>query len=56
MSKDPSSYFTWLLRGCIRDDYIADDKALRESLIFTLLGMVCSILTVYALSLVGFLV
>ena len=56
MSKDPSSYFTWLLRGCIRDDYIADDRVLKESLIFTLLGMMCSVLTVYALSLLGLFV
>jgi len=56
LSKDPSSFFTWLLRGCIRDDYIPDDKVLKESLIFTLLGMACSILTVYALSLLGLFV
>jgi len=56
MSKDQSSFFTWLLQRCIRDDYVGDERVLKESLLFTLLGMGCSVLTVYALSLLGLFV
>jgi hypothetical protein len=56
MSKDPSAFFGGLLRSCIRDDHFEDRNMVRESLIFTFLGIGSSVLTVYALSLLGLLV
>jgi hypothetical protein len=57
MPQDPSSTFGGLLAGCIRDDYVKEDrKILAEGVIFLLLGAVCSVATTYALSLAGFLV
>ncbi len=56
MSQEPLSIFGDLLRRCIRDDYVGDGSAARESVIFTFLGMGCSVLTVYALSLLGLFV
>jgi hypothetical protein len=50
------SFFGGLLRGCIRDDYVEDGNAVRDSVLFTLLGMGCSVLTVYLLSTLGFFV
>ena len=50
MSKDPSSFFGNLLRGCIRDSYIDDGDTFKESVILTMLGVGSSFLTVYALS------
>jgi len=56
MSSDPSSFFGGLTRGCIRDDWVDDGSAVRESVLFTILGMGCSVLTLYVLSVLGFFV
>jgi hypothetical protein len=56
MSLEPSSFFAGLTRACIRDDYVDDGSALRDSVIFTLLGIGSSILTVYVLSMLGLFV
>ena len=51
MAPDPSALFGGLYSVCIRDDWAVDAKAVRESVVFTLLGIGCSVLTVYGLSL-----
>jgi len=56
LSRDPSSFFGGLLRGCIRDRFSDEGNFLRESFILTVLGMGSGFLTVYALSLFRFLV
>jgi hypothetical protein len=57
MPQDPGSTFGGLLAGCIRDDYVKEDrKMLAEGVLFMLLGAVCSVATTYALSLAGLLV
>ena len=56
MVGDPSSIFGGLLTRCIRDQYVDEDGFLREATILMLLGIGSSVLTVYALSLVGVLV
>jgi hypothetical protein len=53
MSKDPSSFFGGLLETCIRDDYVRRGDPLKESVVFTILGIGCSVLTLYAFSLLG---
>jgi hypothetical protein len=56
MSEEPSSIFAGLFRACIRDEYVSDDNMVRDSVLFTVLGVGCSILTVYFLSALGFFV
>ena len=56
MPPDPSSFFGGLTRGCIRDDWVEDGSVVRDSVLFTILGMGCSLLTVYLLSALGFFV
>jgi hypothetical protein len=56
MSPEPSSFFAGLTRRCIRDVYVDDGSVLRDSVIFTMLGMGCSLLTVYLLSTLGLFV
>ena len=56
MSQEPLSFFAGLTRGCIRDEYMDDGSVLRDSVIFTFLGIASGILTVYALSMLGFFV
>jgi len=53
---DPSSFFGGLTRGCIRDEWIDDGSVVRDSVLFTILGMGCSVLTLYLLSALGFFV
>jgi hypothetical protein len=56
MAPDPSSIFGGLYRACIRDEYVADEKVGREGAILVILGIGSSVLTAYALSLVGIFV
>ncbi len=56
MTNEPSSIFSGLARGCIRDVYVGDERLLRDGVILTMLGAACSVLTVYAISLLGSLV
>ena len=56
MAPDPSSFFGGLTRGCIRDDYDDDGDVFKESVIFTILGVACSVLTLYLLSNLGLFV
>ncbi len=56
MSREPSSIFSGLTSICIRDDYVSDENVVRDSVLFTFLGIGSSILTVYALSLLGLFV
>ena len=51
MSKEPSSIFGGLSTSCIRDEYVGEENAIRDSVLFTILGVGSSVLTVYALSL-----
>lgn len=56
MPPDPGSTFGGLLLGCIRDDYLKEDrKTIAEGVIFLLFGAVCSVVTTYLLSLAGLL-
>jgi hypothetical protein len=53
---DPGSIFGGLLAGCIRDDYVEDDRKLAaEGVLFLLLGAVSSVVTTYVLSAAGIL-
>ncbi|HXY56797.1 MAG TPA: hypothetical protein VEH01_04195 [Nitrososphaerales archaeon] len=55
MSQDPGSTFGGLLAGCIRDDYVKQErKILAEGIIFLILGAASSVATTYLLSLAGF--
>jgi predicted aconitase with swiveling domain len=56
MSKDPSSFFGGLSKGCIRDEYVKDPETVRDGVLLMLLGAGSSVLTVYLLSLVRILV
>lgn len=57
MTPDPGSIFGNLLRGCISDRYLSNDrKATTEGLLFIILGMCSSVATTYALSVAGLLV
>ena len=57
MSKDPGSTFGRLLAGCIRDDYVKQERQiLAEGVLFLVLGAVSSVATTYVLSLAGILV
>jgi hypothetical protein len=57
LPQDPGSTFGGLLLGCIRDEWLKDDKkVLAEGVIFLLLGAVSSVATGYLLSLAGILV
>jgi hypothetical protein len=56
LSEEPSSVFAGLSRGCIRDEYVSDDNMVRDGVLFTFLGVACSVLTVYVLSVLGFFV
>ncbi len=54
MPQDPGSIFGGLLAGCIRDDYLKEDrKTLAEGVMFLIFGAVSSVLTTYLLSLAG---
>jgi len=53
---DPSSFFGGLTRRCIRDEYIDDGSVIRDSVLFTILGMGCGALTLYVLSVLGLFV
>jgi len=55
LSQDPGSTFGGLLAGCIRDDYVKQErKILAEGIIFLILGAASSVATTYLLSLAGF--
>jgi hypothetical protein len=56
MYEDPSSFFGGLSRGCIRDEYLEEPKVVRECVLLMILGLGSSVLTAYALSLLGILV
>ncbi|HYC11142.1 MAG TPA: hypothetical protein VEC02_00575 [Nitrososphaerales archaeon] len=56
MPPDPSSFFAGLTRGCIRDVYVDDGDVVRDSVLFTLFGIGCSVLTLYVLSALGLFV
>ena len=56
MPKDPSALFGGLLNVCIREDSFKGESLLRDSIIFTILGIGSSVATVYALSLLGLFV
>jgi hypothetical protein len=56
LPQDPGTIFGGLLAGCIRDDYVKEDrKTAAEGVLFLLLGACCSVATTYVLSLAGFL-
>ncbi|MDG6902417.1 MAG: hypothetical protein JRM80_10740 [Nitrososphaerota archaeon] len=56
MPQDPGTLFGSLLAGCIRDDYLKDDrKVLAEGVVFLILGACSSVATTYLLSLAGVL-
>ncbi|MDV3276975.1 MAG: hypothetical protein LYZ69_00735 [Nitrososphaerales archaeon] len=57
MTKDPMTTFGSLLRSCIReDDQRKNGRAVLEGATLLLLGMASSVLTSYALSVLGVLV
>ena len=54
LSRDPGSTFGGLLAGCIRDDYVKDEKrVLTEGVVFLILGAISSVATTYLLSVAG---
>ena len=54
MPQDPGSIFGGLLAGCIRDEYLKEErKMLAEGVLFVILGACTSVLTTYLLSLAG---
>jgi len=54
LPQDPGSIFGGLLAGCIRDDYLKEDKKmLAEGVLFLVFGACSSVLTTYLLSLAG---
>lgn len=56
LPQDPGTLFGSLLAGCIRDEYLKDDrKVLAEGVIFLILGACSSVATTYLLSLAGVL-
>lgn len=57
MSKDPISTFGNLMLGCIRDEYVREDRRVMvEGAGFLVLGLCTSVATTYLLSLAGFFV
>ncbi len=56
MSPDPIANFGSLLHVCVREDSIDDKIAVREGVLFLILGVGSSVATTYALSLLGFFV
>ncbi|HYB76183.1 MAG TPA: hypothetical protein VEC08_04420 [Nitrososphaerales archaeon] len=56
MSKDPSSVFAGISQSCIRDEYVEDEKVIREGVLMLILGIGSSVMTVYVLSLLGLFV
>ena len=54
LSQDPGSIFGGLLAGCIRDDYVKQERRiLAEGVLFLVLGAFSSVATTYILSLAG---
>jgi len=54
LPQDPGSIFGGLLAGCIRDEYLKEErKMLAEGVLFVILGACTSVLTTYLLSLAG---
>jgi len=57
LPQDPGSTFGGLLAGCIRDDYLKEDRRMvTEGVLFVILGACSSVFTTYILSLAGILV
>ncbi|MDG6920198.1 MAG: hypothetical protein JRN44_00365 [Nitrososphaerota archaeon] len=55
MPPEPGSLFGGLLSVCVSDEYDDERKVLAEGVLLVALGAVSSLLTVYALSALGFL-
>ncbi len=54
MPPDPGSIFGGLLAGCIRDDYLKEDrKTLAEGVLFLIFGAASSVFTTYLLAWAG---
>jgi hypothetical protein len=56
LAPDPASLFGPLYNACIRDQYVGEEGLLKETVVATAVGMACSVLTAYGLSLLGILV